>query len=313
MTIGISDCTACQQPRLFEATRLAGRVEPISPIERATRQDGEETQTGAGSLAVTDVVELRPGGEAEEPHAPGTAYDASGRSTGSAPGTDEATLSDEQQQEVAELKERDAEVRRHEQAHVAAGGQYVSGGPSFEYETGPDGKRYATGGEVQIDVSAVDGDPEKTIQKMRQVRAAAMAPAEPSNQDRRVASEAAQLQAEAQAELSAQRRDDASADSAAPEDEAPATRDAIGGETPDAGADQSAGSAMSKRAAGKDAPRSERSGGNAPDRNAEPDLNGKPRTGGARSLEAAPAARAYGAQSLVTREVRVAGMLDLVG
>ena len=53
-------------------------------------------------------------------------------------------LSEDEQNKVAELKSRDQEVRTHEQAHAAAGGQYA-GSPSYEYEQGPDGKRYAVG------------------------------------------------------------------------------------------------------------------------------------------------------------------------
>lgn len=33
--------------------------------------------------------------------------------------------------QIQQLKSRDAEVRAHEQAHIAAAGQYSSGGPSF--------------------------------------------------------------------------------------------------------------------------------------------------------------------------------------
>jgi hypothetical protein len=56
-------------------------------------------------------------------------------------------------------------------------------------------------GEVPIDVSPVAGDPRATIDKMQQVRAAALAPAEPSGADRRIAAEAQQTLAQAQAEL----------------------------------------------------------------------------------------------------------------
>lgn len=110
-------------------------------------------------------------------------------------------LTEEQQAQVTELKQRDAEVRAHEQAHVAAGGQYVTGGPTYQYQKGPDGRRYAVGGEVQIDTSPVDGDPEATIQKAQVVRAAALAPAEPSSQDLAVAAAATQMAAQARAEL----------------------------------------------------------------------------------------------------------------
>lgn len=114
-----------------------------------------------------------------------------------------ATQSD--QDTLKKLKARDAEVRRHEQAHVAAAGQYATGGPTFEYTTGPDGKRYATGGEVSIDVSPAK-DPEATIRKMQVVRRAALAPGEPSNQDRQVAAQASQNETRARQELAKQRQ-----------------------------------------------------------------------------------------------------------
>ncbi|MBU3020323.1 putative metalloprotease CJM1_0395 family protein [Aestuariibacter sp. A3R04] len=105
-----------------------------------------------------------------------------------------------QQKEIESLEARDQEVRQHEQAHAAAGGQYA-GSPQYEYDTGPDGKRYVTDGEVSIDVSEADS-PEQTVRKMEQVRAAALAPAEPSAQDLKVAGEASRKAAEARAELS---------------------------------------------------------------------------------------------------------------
>lgn len=109
-------------------------------------------------------------------------------------------LSEEEIEEVDELKSRDQEVRVHEQAHAAVGGRYASS-PSYDYERGPDGKSYAIGGEVQIDVSPVNGDPEATIQKMQVVRRAAMAPAQPSPADRAIASEATNKATQARAEL----------------------------------------------------------------------------------------------------------------
>ncbi|MFC6438609.1 putative metalloprotease CJM1_0395 family protein [Bowmanella sp. JS7-9] len=101
--------------------------------------------------------------------------------------------------EIEQLEKRDAEVRAHEQAHANTGGEHA-GAPQYEFEQGPDGKRYAVGGEVSIDISAED-TPEDTIRKMQQVRSAALAPAEPSPADLRVAAEATQLAAEARADL----------------------------------------------------------------------------------------------------------------
>lgn len=107
-----------------------------------------------------------------------------------------------EQQKVQELKERDREVRAHEQAHASVGGQYA-GSPSYEFETGPDGQQYAVGGEVSIDISEAS-DPEETLRKMQQVRAAALAPNEPSPQDLRVAGEAARKAQEARADIAAE-------------------------------------------------------------------------------------------------------------
>ena len=104
-------------------------------------------------------------------------------------------------QELQDLKARDREVRQHEQAHIAAGGANVHGGASYSYASGPDGRQYAVGGEVQIDTSAVAGDPAATIRKMQAVQRAAMAPVDPSSQDRAVAAAAAQAESEAQLEL----------------------------------------------------------------------------------------------------------------
>ncbi len=112
---------------------------------------------------------------------------------------DKLTL--EQIQQIEKLKQRDQEVRRHEAAHLAAAGQHANGGPTFKYQRGPDGKNYSVGGEVSIDTGKVAGDAQATIQKARQIRSAALAPADPSAQDRQVAAAATQMEAEARIEL----------------------------------------------------------------------------------------------------------------
>lgn len=111
-------------------------------------------------------------------------------------------------QAISELASRDADVRSHEQAHASVGGAYA-GSPSFTMQRGPDGKSYAVGGEVGIDVSAVANDPAATISKMEVVMRAALAPADPSAQDLRVAAQAQGLAAAARAELAQERRADA--------------------------------------------------------------------------------------------------------
>ncbi len=109
-------------------------------------------------------------------------------------------LSPQEQAEVQRLQRIDQEVRQHEQAHLAAAGAYARGGARFSYTTGPDGKRYATGGEVSIDTGSAS-TPEATVRKMEAVKRAAMAPANPSGQDREVYAQAAQAELRAQQEL----------------------------------------------------------------------------------------------------------------
>lgn len=115
-------------------------------------------------------------------------------------------LTDEEKEQVQALKRRDAEVRRHERAHAAAGGPYA-GMPVYDYTRGPDGKMYAVGGEVAIDASPAS-TPEATIQKMDVVIRAALAPAEPSPQDVKVAATARQIKAEAISEKRAEEREE---------------------------------------------------------------------------------------------------------
>ena len=97
------------------------------------------------------------------------------------------------------MKHRDAEVRAHEMAHMSVGGGLTSG-PYYDYQTGPDDKRYVTGGHVNIDTSKAS-TPEQTVVKARQIRAAALAPAAPSPQDRSVAVQATQMEQSAQMEV----------------------------------------------------------------------------------------------------------------
>ncbi|MCB2214660.1 putative metalloprotease CJM1_0395 family protein [Desulfofustis glycolicus] len=119
-----------------------------------------------------------------------------------APGHPERSAAAAEQTVVRELQSRDREVRTHEQAHLAAAGAYARGGASFVYQKGPDGRMYAVGGEVGIDVGRA-ATPEETIVKMQTVRRAALAPAEPSAADRRIAAQASIRLAEAQRELQA--------------------------------------------------------------------------------------------------------------
>lgn len=113
-------------------------------------------------------------------------------------------LSEQEKREVAKLKETDRKVRAHEEAHIRAGGNLIRSRAQYSYETGPDNKLYAVAGEVSIDTSPVDGDPEATIRKAARIKAAALAPPDPSPQDRAVAAEADVIATRARLELARQ-------------------------------------------------------------------------------------------------------------
>ncbi|EPX1517268.1 putative metalloprotease CJM1_0395 family protein [Campylobacter coli] len=107
-------------------------------------------------------------------------------------------LTIQQVQQVRELQSIDRNVKAREAAHQAAGGG-LAGAASFSYTRGPDNQMYATAGEVPIRMQK-GRTPEETIANARQVVAAAMAPADPSPQDYKVAANALKMEFEARAE-----------------------------------------------------------------------------------------------------------------
>jgi hypothetical protein len=130
-----------------------------------------------------------------------------------------------EQRQLQQLAERDREVKAHEQAHQSVGGQYA-GSMNLSYERGPDGQNYAVAGEVSIDIGKVANDPQATLDKTETVRRAALAPAEPSSQDRRVAAQAIQIGLEARAEIQQQQQETLTSDDVSEEqDETEALRE----------------------------------------------------------------------------------------
>ena len=113
-------------------------------------------------------------------------------------------LDAQEERKVEKLKNRDAQVKRHEMAHKMAGGT-VTGQIVYEYTTGPDGTRYATGGHISIDTST-ESTPEATVRKAATIRRAALAPSDPSPADRRVAQQAQRMATKARQEISEEQR-----------------------------------------------------------------------------------------------------------
>lgn len=109
-------------------------------------------------------------------------------------------LTPQEQREVSELKTTDAEVKAHEHAHKAAAAGLSTSAPNYEYETGPDGKKYVVAGDVNVSYRS-SSDPEVNLKNAQQLRAAALAPADPSSQDRKVAMQAEREIAQARQEI----------------------------------------------------------------------------------------------------------------
>lgn len=189
-------------------------AQPLGPLQRATGPS-RDAETPAPPVASPEEKEARSAGPRRFAEIRGMTVAGStliaaqeeasrGRKAAEVPPAFDAPaeLSEEEQAEIRELKARDREVRAHEQAHARAGGAHASA-PQYELERGPDGQTYAVGGHVSISTSPVPGDPEATIDKMETVRRAALAPAEPSPEDRRAAAEADAKRNAAGAELDA--------------------------------------------------------------------------------------------------------------
>lgn len=104
-------------------------------------------------------------------------------------------LSQDEKRLVGDLQARDLEVRAHEAAHQSGGAS--TGGASYTYQQGPDGKMYAIGGEVSVSMGG-GSTPDEIIRNAQAVISSAMAPANPSGQDFSVASSARVMMMKAQ-------------------------------------------------------------------------------------------------------------------
>ncbi|MBZ0264971.1 hypothetical protein K8I28_09910 [bacterium] len=183
-----------------------GSVSASSFVDDSTREEDEEHEN---SVRISGEEESE--GHEQNPvkSAEPSIKNKPSKSDGGQP---QSELSESEKKEVQELKERDREVRSHEQAHLAAAGGLANGGPVFEYEKGPDGRQYAVGGHVSVSIG--EGDtPEERLKNAKQAERAALAPAEPSAQDRKVASKARAEAQKAQKEMSEEKAEEMEAGS----------------------------------------------------------------------------------------------------
>lgn len=116
-----------------------------------------------------------------------------------------AKLTTDQLKSVKEKREFDKALTKHEEDHHEVAADLARSGPLYETEIGEDGQEYRKSGKVMIDTGTTE-DPEKTVKKMKQVRAAALAPdgnqlAPLSEQDKKIAAEATEKERKAQSVL----------------------------------------------------------------------------------------------------------------
>lgn len=182
------------EPKSGSQSASDGIILSISP--EARRLQG---QAGTGVEAESKAKAIN---EANEPDR----VESQGKTSSEPQKTSDpaSELSPEEERLLQRLKQRDREVRIHERQHLAAAGGYVKSGPVYEYIIGPDGKRYAVGGHVSLDMSPIPNNPEATIRKARSIKKAALAPADPSAADRAVAASAANLELKARKQLQAE-------------------------------------------------------------------------------------------------------------
>ena len=182
--------------------RTLGKLEAR---DRQVRQKAENQESAAGD--VNFIYQTGPDGQqyaiGSMPH---TVEQKNGRTVSQEENFADATgpvgpdgkdLSKGDRQLVEDLKARDAKVRQHEAAHIMAAGGQASSAPTYVYQTGPDGRRYAVGGSVQISMGSSTGDPEEAERTARKAHRAAMATGEPSAADLNTAQRAMSLAARA--------------------------------------------------------------------------------------------------------------------
>jgi hypothetical protein len=200
------DLPSQTQAQSAEASQTQAQSAEASQIQ-ALSAEASQTQAPSAEASQTQAQSAEDGLETPDPQS-ASAEEETDTNARSAK-VDEQGLTESDRRKVEQLKRRDLEVREHERAHKTAGGS-ITGSARYTFTRGPDGKQYAVGGEVSIDASPVPGKPDATIRKMEVVKRAALAPRNPSGQDRSVASRADAEIIKAKQELAELRREEQS-------------------------------------------------------------------------------------------------------
>ncbi len=107
-------------------------------------------------------------------------------------------LTEEEQREIEKIRKNGRNIRRRELVYRAIVGNHVRGAVSFQYDTGPDGIKYATEGHTSIDTRPVINNPEASIRKAQAIKR--------TKTDRSVAVEVDKMEREARQKLREEQR-----------------------------------------------------------------------------------------------------------
>lgn len=238
-SLALQERSVLDQERALK-TAAGGNAEVYTVYHYTVGTDGRRYITGASVTMKGQEADLNRAGsglamQEIQPQVPERAGTAEADKTVKAPEAQPQadTESAEKRQkdaQVQELKQIEREVIAHEAAHMAAAGA-LGGGVSYTYTAGPDGKRYITGGEVPIQIQP-GSTPEETLRNMQQVQRAALAPADPSGQDRQVAARAAAMAAQARSEIASEGARRAAQRTDATQEEAPSKAETVARGTP---------------------------------------------------------------------------------
>ncbi|CAM1378840.1 putative metalloprotease CJM1_0395 family protein [Fretibacterium fastidiosum] len=238
-SLALQERSVLDQERALKAA-AGGNAEVYTVYHYTVGADGRRYITGASVTMKGQEADLNRAGnglatQEIQPGVPQEAGAAEADETAEAPEAQprtDAKSAEERQKDaqVQELKQIEREVIAHEAAHMVAAGA-LGGGVSYTYTAGPDGKRYITGGEVPIQIQQ-GATPEETLRNMQQVQRAALAPADPSGQDRQVAARAAAMAAQARSEIASEGARKAARRTDATQEEAPSKAETVARGTP---------------------------------------------------------------------------------
>jgi hypothetical protein len=94
---------------------------------------------------------------------------------------------------IARLEMREKEIIEHERTHMAVGGNLASS-VSYVYTNGPDGKRYISGGQVDMKMPS-GGGLNNLLSGLRRIKSAATSVGDPSGTDLQTAAIASAIEA----------------------------------------------------------------------------------------------------------------------